>query len=124
RGTYLRLLPTSQPCVIDGRADLRQWFELGEDSAPSVRKVGFEDGAYKAGTIRCYDAWFDLASAAVGEWSHLAASLRAAYAAIAGERLSEERWLIYRLLALEEQRDACARSTERLRDAVGPLTRE
>jgi hydroxymethylpyrimidine pyrophosphatase-like HAD family hydrolase/adenine/guanine phosphoribosyltransferase-like PRPP-binding protein len=124
RRTFLWLLSTSRPCVIDGKTDLRHWFELVDGPTSSLRKVGFDEGAYKAGTIRNYDAAFDVATAAVGEGSQLAASLRAAYAARSGDRLSEERWLIYRLLALEERRDTAARSSEGLVDALGPLTRD
>jgi hydroxymethylpyrimidine pyrophosphatase-like HAD family hydrolase/hypoxanthine phosphoribosyltransferase len=124
RAAFLRLLPVSGPCIIDGRTDAGQWFEVGDSRARSLRKTGFAEGAYRAGTIRCYDPWFDVASAAVGQGGRLGASLRAAYSANSGESVDEERWLLYRLLALEDRRDSRARSPEGLIDALGPLTRE
>jgi hydroxymethylpyrimidine pyrophosphatase-like HAD family hydrolase len=109
RGKFERLLPTSKPSVVDGSMGPYQWFV---ERPNRLAKVDFDENIFWRATPACYDAAFDLASAAVefeantgcDEGPTIGKRLREAYRAAGGERIDDERWLVYQLLHLRKCR--------------------
>ena len=94
-----RLLRVSRPSVIDGRAELSQWFT--EDGPEGMVKVDWDQGSSWNLGLGCCDPVFDLAGVAAGSQdAAFARDLRAAYDALQGEPIDEERWLLYQLAHL------------------------
>lgn len=101
------LADVSRPAVIDGSMLAAQWFRAAADAdMSSLRKVDFDEAAFSNFDLYTYDPVFDLASAAVGfavpgEPAHKTAErFRRAYTQRTGERISDERWLLYQLIVL------------------------
>ncbi len=96
-----------RPSVVDSSMAPAQWFapEPPEENW-RVRKVDFDERAFSNFDMYCYDAFFDLAGAAAyfqlggcGDAS-FARSLRDHFEALTGQTCSDERWLLYQLVAL------------------------
>ena len=104
-----RLLAVSKPAVIDGHMSIDHWFERADGT---LAKVRFADAAFSAHGGRCYDPVYDLAALGA-EDEELAREARTAYQRITGQRVDEERWLLYSLVALQlRDRDAGGRDSE------------
>ncbi len=109
---YLLLRPVRYPAVIDGSMAPPNWFLSSAavheqaDSAPALLKVEFDTRVFSNQNLDCYDLFYDLASAAAyyelhtgdGTFSDL---LRQQYARLTGDSCSDERWLMYQLIALQ-----------------------
>jgi hydroxymethylpyrimidine pyrophosphatase-like HAD family hydrolase len=100
-----RLVRPDRPAVVDGSMSLDHWFLAPSDDG--LLKVGFDRRAFSNEDTYCYDAAFDLASAAADHDARVAFeacddgfgdALRAEYERSAVEAIPEERWLLYRLL--------------------------
>jgi hydroxymethylpyrimidine pyrophosphatase-like HAD family hydrolase len=95
-----RLLTVTTPSVVDGNTDLSHWFRR-EDSPTELIKPDVGEDGFSNITAQCFDAVFDLAGAAARTDSPtLPGRLRSAFAALGGESVSPERWLIYELVHL------------------------
>ncbi len=100
-----RLLAVAQPALIDGRMAISNW-----SAPPSAGPQHALKNAWFGGVI-CYDAAFDLASAAASfEVEQLLHApnrsengfddrLLQSYTSRSGERIDGERWLLYQLLS-------------------------
>ena len=107
-----RILHADPPSVIDGSMGRAQWFAEPGAGARGIRKVDFDERAFSnqdfiIDQLYCYDAVYDLASAAAdhdgqaaerGEASGFVDSLKREYELASGSRVSEERWLLYQLM--------------------------
>jgi hypothetical protein len=99
-----RLLHTPRPSVIDGNTALSRWFRSSDDSAPLL-KIGGEGHAFSNRDLFCYDAVFDLAGAAASsEDAAFGDDVRQSWTRLTDESISEERWLLYQLIHLQEER--------------------
>jgi hydroxymethylpyrimidine pyrophosphatase-like HAD family hydrolase len=99
-----RLLHTRRPSVIDGNTALSRWFRRADDSM-TLLKVGGEGHAFSNRDLFCYDAVFDLAGAAASsEDAAFGDDVRQSWARLTDESISEERWLFYQLIHLQEVR--------------------
>jgi hypothetical protein len=117
-----RLLQSPRPSVIDGDAGLAHFFWSGtrDTGHQRVMKVHFDERAFSVWDLYSYDPAFDLAAAAAdyrvragrSGSGQFEARLRTEYAALTGDTVSEERWLLYRLLHLETRRRHLTRLLE------------
>jgi hydroxymethylpyrimidine pyrophosphatase-like HAD family hydrolase len=124
------LLRTERPAVIDANMAPDDWF-VGEgegdidDPDQPIVKVGFDAGIFRGDVeLACYDPIFDLASLAASidvldggseRAKRMARLLRAGYERETGERIDEERWLLYQLVRFwDEERDGGPDSRGRL----------
>ena len=98
-----QLLTAGRPAVVDGHTALDAWF--GDPESPvGMRKVGFDERAFSSLDLTCFDPVFDLAGASCGDeppW--FGERLREAYTERSGERVDAERWLLYRLVHLQDR---------------------
>jgi hypothetical protein len=95
-----RLLRVERPSVVDGATDLDRWF-LGDGEQASMTKVGVADHSFWHLGLACFDAAFDLAGAtARASDAAFVRRLRESYLDETGERIDEERWLLYELAHL------------------------
>ena len=109
RAVSRRLLAVSKPAVIDEHMSIDHWFARDDGT---LAKVRFADADFGVHGGRCYDPVYDLASLGA-EDEELARAARAAYERITGQRVDEERWLLYSLVALQlRDRDAGGRDSE------------
>lgn len=107
-----RILHPRWPSVIDGSMALTQWFAEPATGTEGIRKVDFDERAFSnqdfaVDQLFCYDAVYDLASAAAdhdaraaerGEGFAFVASLRHDYEEISGAPVGEERWLLHQVM--------------------------
>jgi hydroxymethylpyrimidine pyrophosphatase-like HAD family hydrolase len=95
-----RMLRVERPSIVDGNTELGQWF-FRDDSRSSLVKVNLGEHLFSNLGLSCFDPVFDLAGvgARAGTPS-FNRSLRSAYAELAGEHVSDERWLLYELAHL------------------------
>ena len=106
-----RLLRVRHPSVIDGSMAISQWFSTGADSETNFLKVDYDERAYSnqdtvIDQLYCYDAAYDLASAAADQLisspttsvAKFEDRLLQVFQEAVGESLSSERWLIYQLI--------------------------
>jgi hypothetical protein len=103
-----RLVRPSRPSIVDGNMSLADWFSAPDAVAPTgVLKVGFDMRAFSNEDAYCYDAVFDLASAAAdasaeaaldGSREAFGERLRLEFERSAGDAVPDERWLLYQLL--------------------------
>ncbi|HEX2910684.1 MAG TPA: HAD hydrolase family protein [Chloroflexia bacterium] len=106
-----RLLRVGRPSVIDGSMQFSNWYAVRPQG---LLKVDFDYRAFSNLDLYCYDPVYDLAGlAAALELASVKANspenlqaqlLRSEYEALTGERVSEERWLLYRLVSLQDQK--------------------
>ncbi|HEY7350652.1 MAG TPA: hypothetical protein VH599_20245 [Ktedonobacterales bacterium] len=107
---YLLLQPMKRAAVIDGSMAPTEWFipwanAQGEEPTRGLLKVGFDDRVFCNQDLDCCDPFYDLASAAAhyelktGETT-ISDLLRQHYRRLTGETCSDERWLLYQLIAL------------------------
>ena len=109
RTRFRRLVPSRAPSVVDGSMSPHQWFFEGPDR---FVKVDFDENVFWRATPACYEAAFDLASAAVefqakvnrDAGSSITQHFRGDYRAAGGEWIDDERWVIYQLLHLRKCR--------------------
>ncbi len=98
-----RLLRAGRPAVLDGHVAPDAWFGAPEAPA-SLRKIGFDERAFSSLDLTCFDPVFDLADAACdGQPRGFEDRLRAAYAERSGDIVDAERWLLYRLVHLQDR---------------------
>lgn len=111
-----RLLQVDQPSIIDGTMDPSRWFVAGEPAR--VVKASFDHRAFSSGELYCYDAAFDLASAAASGDEAASDALRREHTRAGGAPISEERWLLYTLAhlgsVLSEQPDRVQETRRRM----------
>lgn len=122
-----RLLRRADAAIIDGSAAVPNWFvESTSGSASRIVKADFDERAFSVWDLYSYDPVLDLATAAAdAEYragsqvpSDAGGLLKAEYERLTGESISEERWLLYRVLHLVSWQ----RHFERLmRDGPGQL---
>ncbi len=108
--------------MIDGRTGLSEWFADG-DRGTTVKCDWHQGATWNLGLGSC-DPVFDLAgAAATSDDPAFLAALRAAWAAIDGRPVGDERWLLYQLAHLwglpdtrredrQELRRACSRALQ------------
>lgn len=97
------LLLVNRPSVVDGRMDQFRWFE-GEDQS-SLVKIDFDERDFCNLDLYCYDPVYDLAGAALElQEQALVAQLRFDYTRLSGDKIDEERWLLYSLVHLWDRR--------------------
>jgi hydroxymethylpyrimidine pyrophosphatase-like HAD family hydrolase len=95
-----RLLHVEQPSVVDGDTDLDHWF-MNDGLGLPIAKVGVGDRSFWHLGLACFDAAFDLAGATAQAWdAAFVRRLRQAYLDETGQRVDEERWLLYELAHL------------------------
>lgn len=95
-----RVLHVECPSVLDGNTDLSQWFRRNGSPA-SLAKPDVGEDQFSNLCSPCFDAAFDLAGAtARAATPSLPRRLRRAYAELTGDRLDEERWVLYELVHL------------------------
>jgi hydroxymethylpyrimidine pyrophosphatase-like HAD family hydrolase/adenine/guanine phosphoribosyltransferase-like PRPP-binding protein len=95
-----RLLRVEHPSVVDGDTDLDHWFTNDGGTLP-MTKVGVGEHSFWHLGLACFDAAFDLAGAtARASDAAFVRRLRQAYLDETGERVDEERWLLYELAHL------------------------
>ena len=95
-----RLLRVEHPSVTDGATSFANWFADERDPGRLV-KVDFAKRSFWHLGLLCYDAAFDIASAALSTAdAGTAERLRATYARLVGEPVDDERWLLYQLAEL------------------------
>jgi hydroxymethylpyrimidine pyrophosphatase-like HAD family hydrolase len=95
-----RLLHVERPSVVDGATDLDHWF-VGDGERMPMTKVGAAERSFWHLGLVCFDAAFDLAGAtALASEAAFVRRLRQAYVDETGERVDEERWLLYELAHL------------------------
>jgi hypothetical protein len=95
-----RLLRVTHPSVVDGATSLSNWFSVQDDPG-HVIKVEFATRSFWNLGLLSYDAVFDLAGAALSSPDDATAErLRSTYAGITGERIDDERWVLYELAQL------------------------
>ena len=97
-----RLVRARQPSVIDGATAPWSWFEDSGGGSARLIKAQVDTRAFSNdGTPSC-DPILDLAGAAAAAEAAGVADveeqLRESYEALSGELISEERWLVYRLV--------------------------
>jgi hydroxymethylpyrimidine pyrophosphatase-like HAD family hydrolase len=98
-----RITRVARPSIIDGRMDPERWLTTGEGT--SLVKLEFAEGAFSHRDLYCYDAVFDLASAAISAGAEASsAAMRSAYERASGSVVDDERWLIYSLVHLWDKR--------------------
>ena len=101
-GLARRLLSSQRPSVVDGNTAISRWFAREDDPSDLV-KVGAETHAFSNRDLYCYDAVYDLAGAAASvEDPSFGRELRQAWLELTGEKVSNERWLLYELVHLFE----------------------
>jgi adenine/guanine phosphoribosyltransferase-like PRPP-binding protein len=89
------LCAVERPSIIDGARGLDRWFRIGDNS---LRAVDTDVHAFANTERACYDAAFDLAGIAPGcSDPTFTAALRHCY------RCSDERFLLYQLVHLEDR---------------------
>ncbi len=108
RHSARRFATPARPSIVDGSMGLSHWFAPpSRTDVESMQKVDFAERAYSNEDAYCYDAVFDLACAAAnraasrvaeGGWHHFGDRLRSLYETRTGERITNERWLLYQLL--------------------------
>jgi hydroxymethylpyrimidine pyrophosphatase-like HAD family hydrolase len=77
------------------------WFQVGD----RLKKIAFDDRAFSNQDMYCYDALFDLASASAPfAQTDFTSELLLAWTRCGQDRPDAERWLLYRLLALEDEK--------------------
>jgi hydroxymethylpyrimidine pyrophosphatase-like HAD family hydrolase len=107
--TAKRLVRPSWPSIVDGSMSLAHWFAPPtHEAAPNgLLKVDFDVRAFSNEDAYCYDALFDLASAAADDSEAIAfgaaddqfgEQLRHEFARAVGEAVPDERWLLYQLV--------------------------
>lgn len=120
-----RLLRVARPSVIDGNMALSRWFADPVDGG-RLRKIDFDERAFSNLDLVSYDPVFDLASLAAnadvaslaGGWeSALPRHLRRAFAALTGQAVDAERWLLYQLVHLWDLRRQTAGERPAIRRA-------
>ncbi|HEX5532475.1 MAG TPA: HAD hydrolase family protein [Actinomycetales bacterium] len=95
-----RLLAHDRATVVDGDTRPSRWLP-GPTDPERLLKIDFHQGSFSHWGLSCYDPAFDLAGAASQPDSpDFPPLLREAYEATTGERVDEERWLLYRLAHL------------------------
>jgi hydroxymethylpyrimidine pyrophosphatase-like HAD family hydrolase len=113
-----RLLRVERPSVVDGATDLDRWFTGDGERAP-MTKVGAAERSFWHLGLACFDAAFDLAGAtARASDPAFVRRLRQAYANETGERIDEERWLLYELAHLWGRARTHPQETPALRRAA------
>lgn len=111
---YLLLQPVTHAAVVDGSMAPRSWFVPAANGHAKARraevlKVEFDDRVFSNQNLDYCDVFYDLASAAAyyelqtGDAS-FSDRLRQHYAKLAGESSSDERWLLYQVIALNLER--------------------
>jgi O-antigen/teichoic acid export membrane protein/hydroxymethylpyrimidine pyrophosphatase-like HAD family hydrolase len=107
-----RLLHAARPSVIDGSMALTQWFAKPGAGAGGIRKVDFDERAFSnqdfiIDQLYCYDAVYDLASAAADydawaadrdEDDGFVDSLKSEYERASNSHVDQERWFLYQLM--------------------------
>jgi hydroxymethylpyrimidine pyrophosphatase-like HAD family hydrolase len=95
-----RVLRVERASVVDGNTDLSQWFR-GNGSIFPLAKPDVGEDRFSNLCAPCFDATFDLAGVtARADTRSLPRRLRRVYAAVTGEAVDEERWLLYELVHL------------------------
>ncbi len=108
---YLLLRPETKAAVVDGSMAPRAWFlpAVGDgtkDAQPrTVLKVEFDDRVFSNQNLDYCDVFYDLASASAYyelQTSDIAFSdlLRQHYVKLTGQSSTDERWLLYQVIAL------------------------
>ena len=94
-----RLLHVHSPSDVDGRLELKRWFA---DAGPgSMVKIDWDQGSSWNLGLGCCDPVFDLAGVtAASQEPALSRELQRAYAALSGQPVEQERWLLYQLAHL------------------------
>lgn len=93
-----RLLSVAEPSVIDGNLAVSQWY-LRETPAGALIKTGYADFDFSHLDLYCYDPVFDIAGIQVeSHVNPLSIQVRDFYQEISGKTISEERWLLYRMV--------------------------
>ena len=106
-----RLLHASSPSLVDGNMALSNWFYRSAQN--QLTKVAFERGVFRNDVeYTSYDPVFDLASLAADlevaavegkEWAkELSSLIRRDYEQLSGDKIDEERWLLYQFVRLWE----------------------
>lgn len=96
------LLRSRKPSIVDGRMG-HGWF-VGVNGHSAI-KLNASERAFSSRNLACSDAIYDLATAAVA-WPEQESAVREAFERRDGNRVDEERWLLFRLVALwASQRD-------------------
>ena len=118
------LLSVTNPGIIDGRMFPDHWRHKMSGRS-GLLKENFAEGAFSNRELFCYDPVFDLAGAAVHTGCEpFAARLREYNEVRTGERVPEERWLVYQLVhhraglqagrvSSEAARRGCAKAVQR-----------
>lgn len=124
-----RLLRPHRPSVIDGNMALGNWF-TDEGDSDLLYKVNADERAFCHLDLTCFDPVYDLAGLAADCKSDLLPDrLRRAYEGLTGERIDDERWLLYQLVHLwdaqrlrcEEHPDSYRRSGRALQRYFGAI---
>lgn len=115
-----RILHVPSPCVTDGAMELEHWFVGNDSGEPAqLRTVGFQRRAFWHHGLSSYDSAFDLAGAMTADLDvPSSSSLLERYAALTGDVVSPERWLLLRLAQLWGRRRCEPDSTATARAAA------
>lgn len=111
---YLLLQPVTQAAIADGSMRPEAWFLPAangntNESRAEVLKVEFDDRIFSNQNLDYFDVFYDLASAAAyyelqtGD-AAFSGLLRQRYTKLTGASSSDERWLLYQLIALNMER--------------------
>jgi hydroxymethylpyrimidine pyrophosphatase-like HAD family hydrolase len=123
RLTCRRLLGVRAPALIDGDMRIARWFIEGSRPAARLVKTAAWRGRYSERKLHSGDWAVDLAAAAAElereGLSQLAERLREDVARETGSRVSEERWLLYRLLDHLIRYESCLRRAASESDGAG-----
>jgi hypothetical protein len=92
-----KLLAAREPSVVDGAMAPSNWFV--DDATGSLLKVKAHERSHSNRELACSDAAYDVAAAAALGVADEDA-LRVEFARQSGEWVDEERWLLYKLVAL------------------------
>ena len=113
-----RLLRVERPSVVDGNTDLDRWF-VGDGARAPMTKLSAAERSFWHLGLACFDAAFDLAGAtARASDAAFVRRLRQAYVDETGERIDEERWLLYELAHLWGRARTHPQETAALRRAA------
>ena len=91
------LLRVERPSVIDGNMDQFRWFKRSDHN--HLVKIDSDERDFSNLDLYCFDPVYDLAGAALGLRSpSMVEKLRSEYTRLSGEKIDEERWLLYSLV--------------------------
>ncbi|MDQ6880360.1 MAG: hypothetical protein M3082_22180 [Candidatus Dormibacteraeota bacterium] len=126
RNVFRHLVASPRPSLIDGSMRPEDWFYDGQ----RLMKVHADEGTFWSGITYCSDAVYDLAAAAVSQGPHpndaLSRELRREYEHLTQDAISNERWLLYQLLHLQQLRARALADPQQhdLIAALGPRERQ